>query len=35
MILRTWHGRTSLADAEKYKNFMRERAPLIINPFLA
>ena len=26
MILRTWHGRTSLADAEEYENFMRERA---------
>ena len=26
MILRTWHGRTSFADAEKYEEFMRERA---------
>jgi heme-degrading monooxygenase HmoA len=26
MILRTWHGRTRLEDAEKYEVFMRERA---------
>ena len=26
MILRTWHGRTNLADADKYEEFMRERA---------
>ena len=26
MILRTWHGRTSFADAAEYEDFMRERA---------
>ncbi|MFZ1744203.1 MAG: hypothetical protein WAT93_15245 [Pontixanthobacter sp.] len=26
MILRTWHGRTSLADAGQYEEFMRIRA---------
>lgn len=26
MILRTWHGRTLLADADNYETFMRERA---------
>jgi heme-degrading monooxygenase HmoA len=26
MILRTWHGRTMLSDAEKYAEFMSERA---------
>jgi heme-degrading monooxygenase HmoA len=26
MILRTWHGRTSLADADDYEGFMRHRA---------
>ena len=26
MILRTWHGRTRLADAEAYEEFMRVRA---------
>ncbi|PHS22482.1 MAG: antibiotic biosynthesis monooxygenase [Robiginitomaculum sp.] len=26
MIIRTWHGRTTLADANAYKTFMKERA---------
>ena len=26
MILRTWHGRTRLEDADSYERFMRERA---------
>jgi heme-degrading monooxygenase HmoA len=26
MILRTWHGRTNLADADDYEAFMRRRA---------
>lgn len=26
MILRTWHGRTSIADAAAYEAFMRTRA---------
>jgi heme-degrading monooxygenase HmoA len=26
MIVRTWHGRTSLTDADAYENFMKERA---------
>ena len=26
MILRTWHGRTKLSDADAYEKFMRERA---------
>ncbi len=26
MILRTWHGRTKLADADAYEKFMIERA---------
>ncbi len=26
MILRTWHGRTHLVDADVYEAFMRERA---------
>ncbi len=26
MILRTWHGRTSLEDADVYELFMKERA---------
>ena len=26
MILRTWHGRTKLSDADAYEVFMRERA---------
>jgi len=26
MILRTWHGRTKLSDADAYEAFMNERA---------
>jgi heme-degrading monooxygenase HmoA len=26
MIVRTWHGRTSLSDADAYESFMKERA---------
>ena len=26
MIVRTWHGRTRLADADAYETFMKERA---------
>jgi heme-degrading monooxygenase HmoA len=26
MIVRTWHGRTALADADAYETFMKERA---------
>ena len=26
MILRTWHGRTKLSDADAYEKFMQERA---------
>jgi heme-degrading monooxygenase HmoA len=26
MILRTWHGRTRLVDADAYETFMKERA---------
>ena len=26
MIVRTWHGRTRLADADEYETFMKERA---------
>jgi len=26
MILRTWHGRTRLEDADAYEQFMKERA---------
>lgn len=26
MIARTWHGRTSLEDADAYEQFMKERA---------
>lgn len=26
MILRTWHGRTKLSDADAYETFMKERA---------
>ncbi len=26
MILRTWHGRTKLSDADAYEAFMKERA---------
>ncbi len=26
MIVRTWHGRTKLADADAYETFMKQRA---------
>ncbi len=26
MIVRTWHGRTSLSDADAYESFMKKRA---------